>query len=408
MSTPRVVVSGLGQVSSAGLGREALAAALAAGDPRPVEIDRSAGYHRPTGACRALVAESGPELARWVPPMEARRFSRPSKLAVAAVRMALEDAGLAADALAGPTAVMVATTFGPSEFTERILRQILADGPQGASPFLFTQSVANAPAAQMAMVLGARGPNVTVTQREAGPLIAFGRAVAEVAAGRARCAVVAAVEEHSPLLHAVLDRFGALAGSDGGEEVARPFDLRRDGFVLAEGATALILEREDEVVARGGRALARCGLAAGAFDTAAPRTGWSRDPGHLAASLVGHLARAGLTPVDLDRVVSGASGSVGGDRLEALMLRRLWPGGPPPVSAPKGTLGEYGGGILGPAVLATSGLAPGPTAGFREVDPELGLIPHDGSPLAPPRRVLVTGLAAGGAAAWMVLEAPER
>jgi len=68
--------------------------------------------------------------------------------------------------------------------------------------------------------------------------------------------------------------------------------------------------------------------------------------------------------------------------------------------------GEYGGGFLGAAVLAAGGAPFGPTAGFEEPDPELGVVPHDGSPLAPPSTVLVTSVAAGGAASWLILEAP--
>ncbi|MDY7095416.1 MAG: beta-ketoacyl synthase N-terminal-like domain-containing protein [Acidobacteriota bacterium] len=415
MSLSSVVISGLGAASAAGLGREAQAQALAGAAPVPQEVDRSAGYHRPEGARKALLVRDVAGLARWVPPMEARRLSRPSKLTVAAVRMALEDAELTADELAGPTAVVVATTFGPSEFTERILQQILADGPQGASPFLFTQSVANAPAAQVAMALSARGPNITVTQRSAGALIALGRAVEAVASGRVQRAVVAAVEEVSPLLHAVLDRFGALAGSSGGkgqaapgaDEVARPFDRRRDGFLLAEGATALILESEDAVAARGGSFLARCRLAVGAFDVDAPRSGWGEDPSVLLHRLRDRLAAAGLTTAHFDRVVAGASGTPAGDRLEGLLLRRLFDDAPPPVLAPKGALGEYGGGLLAPAVLAASGVPFGPTVGFQQEDPEIGLSPGAGEVLEPPRRVLASELAAGGAAAWVVLEAPD-
>ena len=240
MSTaPRVVVSGLGQVSAAGLGREAMAAALVAAQPEPVEVDLSASYHLEGGARRALLARSESEIARWVPPMEARRFSRPSKLAVAAARMALDDAGLAADALAGPTAIVVATTFGPSEFTERILGQILADGPQGASPFLFTQSVANAPAAQMAMVLGARGPNVTVTQREAGPLIALGRAVAEVAA-----AEVAAGEVPEAEL-ATLPGFVITVFHEGIGQGARHLAVRDNGDVYVARRDGVLFALRD-------------------------------------------------------------------------------------------------------------------------------------------------------------------
>ena len=88
------------------------------------------------------------------------------------------------------------------------------------------------------------------------------------------------------------------------------------------------------------------------------------------------------------------------------MLRAAWEDRPlPPVLAPKAVVGEYGGGFLAAAVLAAAGAPFGPTAGFAEPDPALGLTPHDGSPLPPPRRVLATSLAAGGAGVWLLLEA---
>ena len=106
----------------------------------------------------------------------------------------------------------------------------------------------------------------------------------------------------------------------------------------------------------------------------------------------------------MDLIVSGASGSRAGDRLEAQVLRAAWGDAPlPPVVVPKAVTGEYGGGHLGAAVLAAAGSPLGPTPGFVEIDPELGIVPHDGSPLPPPAVVLATSLAAGGAAAWVVL-----
>jgi hypothetical protein len=74
--------------------------------------------------------------------------------------------------------------------------------------------------------------------------------------------------------------------------------------------------------------------------------------------------------------------------------------------APKAVTGEYGGGFLAAAVLAAAGAACGPTPGFEEPDPELGVVPHDGSPLAAPGTVLATSLAAGGAASWVVFARP--
>jgi 3-oxoacyl-(acyl-carrier-protein) synthase len=398
-----ILLTGVGTLGAPGIGAEALAEALASGKTLTREVDRSAGYHLPEGARRACLVPPG-QLGNWLSPAEARRMSPPSKLAVAAARMALRCAGLTGVDEEG-TAVVLATAFGPSTYTEGLLKQILCEGPESASPSLFTESVANAPAAQIAILCRARGPSLTICQREAGPLIAMGRAASEVAAGRARRSLAGSVDEMTPLLHALLDRFGGLArpGSDG-EETARPFDRRRCGFLAGEGATLLVLESEEELRQRGGRALAKLLAWGSAFDPTAPPTGWGTGTAPLARRLVRTLAQAALTPSDVDLIISGASGSREGDRLEAQVLRTAWGEVPlPPIVAPKAVIGEYGGGLLGASVLAAAGSPLGPTSGFVEADPELGIVPHDGSPLEPPAVVLATSLAAGGAAAWVVL-----
>ncbi len=402
MSEP-ILVTGLGTLGAWGGGCDLLAAALAAGAPLAVEVDRAAGYHLPGGARRACLVPPG-SLADGLSPAESRRMSPPSKLAVAASRMALRCAGLGVEEEAG-TAVVIATAFGPSTNTEALLKQILFEGPEAASPSLFMESVANAPAAQIAIALKARGASLTICQREAGPLLALGAGAAEIAAGRAGRVLAGAVDEMTPLLHALLDRFGALAreGADG-EELARPFDRRRNGFVAGEGGTVVVLESAGSLAARGGRALARVLAWGSGFDPTAPPSGWGRGHRALARGLRRTLERAGLGPADVDLVVSGAGGSTGGDRLEAEVLRAVWEGAPlPPVAAPKAVTGEYGGGHLGAAVLAAAGSPLSPIPGGTEPDPELGLTLLDGSPLPPPSVVLATSLAVGGAAAWVVL-----
>src|SRR4029077_14835959 len=114
--------------------------------------------------------------------------------------------------------------------------------------------------------------------------------------------------------------------------------------------------------ARRGRALARVLAWGSAFDPTAPPSGWGRGGRSLARALRRTLERAGLTPGDIDLVVSGAAGSRDGDRLEAAVLRAAWEGGTlPPVAAPKAVTWEYGGGHLAAAVLAASGAPLGPT-----------------------------------------------
>ncbi len=401
-----VVVSGLGTVSAAGCGREPAAAALRDSRTLWTEVDRSGGYHRRRGS-RLAALTAGLDFSPWLAPAAARRMSQPSRLAVTAAKMSLEDADLELDGDEDPpTAVVVSNAHGPTSILEKILAQSFSQGPLAVSPALFTESVANAPAAQVAISCRARGPNLTVIQRDAGALIAITQAAAEIAAGRVSRALVIAVDELTPLLHAVLDRFNGLAtAGEDGEETARPFDRRRTGAIAAEGATALVLEPEDAVRERGGRVLARLRSGTSVFDPGAPRSGWSRDPETLAESSRRFLTQTGLAPEDFDAVVSGTAGTFGGDRLEAKVLRALWGDRElPPVLVPKAVLGDHGGALLTGAVLAIEGVELGPTPGFAEIDPDLGVVPHDGRRLESPSRLLATAVAAGGAAAWLVIE----
>ena len=257
----------------------------------------------------------------------------------------------------------------------------------------------------MALAIRARGPNQTLTQREASDLLALGEAARWIRDERCARVLVGIVEEGVPILHALLDRFQALARADRfGAERARPFDLHRNGLTAAEGAVVVVLESAAAAAARGAQPLCRLLAHGAAFDPTAQAHDWGRGEVRLGKSLRRFLDRSGVAPEAVDLIVSGASGTRLGDRLEALTLRAAWGSLPlPPVVAPKGTTGEYGGGFLAAALLAAAGERPGPTAGFTTGDPELGLAPWTGGDLAAPRVTLVSALASGGAAAWALL-----
>jgi len=401
---PRVVVTGLGVVDANAWGASEAAASFENPDPKPTEIDRSAGFHRRDGSRRALLVDTAQQ-SRWLSPLAARRMSAVSRFAVCASKMAIEDAGLDPCDIGTRTAVVISTAYGAAKISEQILRQCFLEGPAALSPALFTESVANAPAAQVALACGANGPNITVTQNQAGPAVALVQSLNELRSSRCDRVLVGAADEMTPLLHAVLDRFLALARpGDDGSERARPFDRDRNGWLASEGATVALLELESTARDRRAPILAEVIAAGSAFDPWSPRSGWSRDPKTLAKPLVGFLRNTGSTPADITIAVSGACGHRGADRLEGGILLEAWADRPlPSIIAPAAVSGAHGGSLLAGAILAANGRKFGPTPGFKHPDPELGIVPHAGKALAPQNRVLLTCCAVGGAAGWALL-----
>lgn len=393
-------ISGCGTIGPFGVGMAALRTALAAGIPLARPIEKGSGWHRSGGSGSAALVPAV-DLKAMVPPAAARRMSTSSLWAVAAAKLALADAGVDVTRLQ-ETALTVdlANVFGPSRYTELLLQQVLHGDPQLASPFLFTDCVANAPAGQIAIALGARGSNTTWCERECGQvlaLLAAARPARDAAPRRALCGVV---DEMPEVVHAILDRLNALvAAATAGGEVPRPYGRTRAGFLAGEGATVLLLEPRS--LAR--RPLARVVAGGRAFDPSAHPIGWGSGHVELAGAIAADLAQAGVAPGSIGAVVASASGSVGGDALEARVLRELFDAALPPVLVPKGVVGEFGGGVLASALLALEGAQFARPVGCDDGDPELGLRVHDGTVRA--ERVLVTTFAAGGAAAWVVLEA---
>lgn len=398
-----VVVTGIGCVGPYGLGLDGLRTAFQSGVPNTIEIDRSAGYHRKASSTQ--VAATGElDLTEWLSEEAGRRMSMFSQHAVTCARMALHDAKLD-EVPSERTAVTIATAFGPGGFTERLALQVLQKGGKFASPFLFTDCVANAAAGQIAIAIGARGANITICQREAGPLQAIGQAASDLAAGRADVCLAGAIDELQPLSHSILDRFRAVArprsvaGNDR-KELPRPFDVHRNGYLAGDGGTVLVLEREAYARARGARILARVGKGVRAFDPTAPRTGHGIGSKDLAARLQQQL---GSQLREIDTVISSASGAKRGDALEAEVLHQTLPHGPR-ILVPKAITGEFGGGTLAAAMLALQGADFARPVGCTEPDPSLN-ISIEGGPVTA-LRLLCSAHAAGGVSSWITLSQP--
>ena len=249
----RVAVTGLGVVSPVGTGVADFWAALCAGRSgvRPITLfDASASPVRIAG-----------EVVGFEPPAEverrrARRFDRYAWFGAAAALEAWRDAGIEGHDPYEAGLVLGSSHGGESSALEAA--SALGAGAKGVSPFLIPRMLGNMAAAQAAMLLDLRGPGFAIASACATGGHAIGEAAEIVRRGDASVMLAGAAEACvTPLTLAGDDALGALSRrNDEPERASRPFDRDRDGFVLAEGAAALVLEDLEHAWRRGARVYA--------------------------------------------------------------------------------------------------------------------------------------------------------
>lgn len=381
----RVPVSGIGVIAPGGIGIDAFRALLDSGRTAIAPLDRfdTDGL---TARSAALVTDfNGRD---FIPPMKMRRMNTLSRFGLSAAKLALRDAGV--DGLDPLSGVAIGTAFGPVQTSVDYMREYVEKGAALAPPQLFAESVANAPGSHIAIELGLRGFNVTVTQRESSALAAAMYAAAQMGKGVAPSALIGGVEEVNEMIFSVLDRLGALAPAE--SDAARPLDRRAAGLLMGEGSAMLVA----------GAAGDPYGYFAGfgmGRDTTAPISDWGHDDVAVARAMRAAIEDAGLTLADIDAVYASANGNVRADRLEARALRTLFGESTPPIVAPKGSFGEYaaGGGLhLAAAFLALRDQVLHATAGFEESAEGLELdVVRERRPAAL-RNLLVSSLSSGG------------
>jgi 3-oxoacyl-[acyl-carrier-protein] synthase II len=350
----RVAITGMGVVSCCGLGADALWTGL-----------NSAA---PTGDRR--VPDFDPE--QWFSAKEARQVDRFAQFGVAAGAMALEDAG-DLDADPGRSGVVMGTGVGGLETLEN---QILIFGEKGArrvSPRLVPMMMSNAAAAAVSIRLGWHGPSETITTACAAGAHSIGYAARLVASGRCDVAIGGAAEAGMTGVGIAAFR-NMTALSTSGD--SRPFDIRRDGFVMTEGAGALVLEAWDHAVARGARIY---GELAGSASTADAHHITAPVPGGSGAAACMSLAMedAAISPDRIGHINAHGTSTPLNDKAESDAIAKVFGSSAPPVTSTKGVTGHglgACGAIEAVAVLMSiqHQLIP-PTAGYEQPDPEIHL-----------------------------------
>jgi 3-oxoacyl-[acyl-carrier-protein] synthase II len=390
-----VVISGIGCVSAFGTSAEIFTRRLLAGDTGVAPI---ASFR--TEACRSRLAAriTGFDPAQFVSPLKLRRVDAVGKIALAATSLALTDAGLRRPTDPAAIGMVLGTATAGVEATGEYLESLMQRGPAGAPALMFASTVGNAAASLCSLEFGLRGPNTTLTHKEASSLSAVAYACDLVRHGRAEAVLTGGADDIYERYFLVHDWFGVLSPRDDGPEGSRPFDARRNGFVMGEGGFVLALEHADACRARGARAHGEI-LGWGGTSSPEPINAWPASSNGLASAMRLALADAGIAPEDVGAVYASANGTPELDRAEADALRDVFGSHAVPVVAIKGALGEFG--AAGAAALAAAllcsreGVMP-PTAGWATPDPACDVaISTVVRPLDRPV-ILVNSFASGG------------
>lgn len=246
----RVVVTGAGALSSLGNNVANIWEAAVAGTSGIAPITRfDASEYPTTFAGEVKGFDAATELGR----KDARRHDRYSQLAIVATRQAVTQSGLDIEPIAHRVGVLIGTGMGGMETFETGTENLLNGGPRRVSPFFVPMMLANMASGNVAIDIGAKGPNFAPVSACAASAHAIGEAALMIRHGIADVMIAGGAE--APVTRmgvAGFSSMGALSTrNDAPQEASRPFDAGRDGFVLAEGAASLVLESLDHALARG-------------------------------------------------------------------------------------------------------------------------------------------------------------
>ncbi|SRR6266567_1810130 len=377
----RVVVTGIGPVTPVGVGVTAAWDALVAGrgGVRPIErFDTSELPVRIAGE----VLDFDP--AEFLDAKEVRRSDRVSHFAVAAAKLAWRDAG---EPSVEPTrtGVLFSTGIGGLESLLKQHKTFLERGADRVSPFMVPQLMPNAAAGHVAMEFGFSGPNTCIVTACAAGAHAVGEAYRYIKEGLADTFIAGGTEASVlPLTIAAFSQMQALTKNRDASKASRPFDKDRNGFVLSEGACALILEDAERAVARGARIYAEIagyGASADAYHITAP------EPEGYGAILAiqACLTDAGERPEDVDYINAHGTSTQLNDAAETRAIKKAFGDAAyrVAVSSTKSMtghlLGAAGAFEAGVAALAiTNGLIP-PTINYETPDEvcDLDYVPNE-------------------------------
>jgi 3-oxoacyl-[acyl-carrier-protein] synthase II len=409
--TYRVAVTGMGVVTPLGIGLDAFWTNVLAEHVAIRTITRF-----PTDGYSSTIAAEIDDFdaAAFVGGKRLRWTDRFSQFALAATRMALEDAKLTVSGDGTDTGVYIGSALGGLAYADEQYDIFRTKGLDAVRPLLAISVFGGAATCNVAMEFGLRGPNVANGNSCASGAVAIGDAFRAIARGDIRSAIAGGCEAPlAPLVFGAFTIIRAMSTNNGDPAGAcRPFDRRRDGFVMAEGAGMLVLERYDDALARGAHIygeIAGYGLTNDAFHMSAPQPEGTFN----ALAMQRALAEAQLAPDAIDVVNAHGSGTPLGDSGEAAAMHIVFGerARHVPLTATKGqhghALGATGAWEAVLSLLAIErGIVPR-VVNCDEPDPACPVNALAEPLVAQPRAVLSSSAGFGGINAALVFTAPN-
>jgi 3-oxoacyl-[acyl-carrier-protein] synthase II len=319
----RVVVTGVGLVSSLGIGTEANWTALNAGVSG---IGRITRFDASQFACQIAGEVKGFDPLHFVEKKDVKKIDTFIQYALAASDFAMADAGLRiTPAMAPRVGVFIASGIGGFGTIEREHKEYLQGGPRRISPFFIPSAIINLAAGQVSIRFGAKGPNSATCTACSASAHAIGDAWEIIRRGDADAMIAGGSE--AAITPMGVGGFAAMRAlstrNDDPLHASRPFDRDRDGFVIGEGAGVVILERLDHAIKRGAPIYAELvgyGMSADAYHMTAP----SEDGDGAVRVMQAALCKANVKPTDVQYVNAHGTSTPHNDRIETVALKRCF------------------------------------------------------------------------------------
>jgi 3-oxoacyl-[acyl-carrier-protein] synthase II len=409
---PRVVVTGVGAVAPNGVGKEAYWKGLLQGRSGIRRISRFDASQFP---CQIAGEVVDFQPAQYLEPQDVKRLARVSQFAVVAAKMALEDSGFQVTTEnTHRIGVCFGTSMGKPDVFEEDYSRYLERGVHGINPFTLIELASHGGTSHVSIVLGAGGVCGTLSSGCTTGLDVIQWGYQQVANGRAEAMIVGSAEALiSPFIFGLVCAVRVLSKrNQEPERAVRPFELHRDGIVLAEGAGALVLERLDRARDRGAAIYAEIrGFASAREGDAMVKT---EDQGQgISRVMTSALANAEMEATQVDYISAHGVGLPDYDAAETTAIKQVFcrHAFNMPVSSVKSMIGQpfAASGALQSVAACLSlrhGMVP-PTINYDTPDPQCDLdyVPNRARP-ARLRTALVHAHGMGGTTSVVVLSKP--